>query len=279
MVRVPYAMLCACFLLAGCGGQSGSSVQPPSLRAPPPQPLAQSPPPSASPKPSHAPSPTPVATANSTPTPAPTPSATPKPKPTPTPKPTPAPSPTQTPTPSPTPTPSLEEEGRCSGFRWPVKVATDTDAGSIHLSAVTTISIAGLRRLSTPALNKATPRIQPVETTIYRVNNVLLKYVRSSPDGDYHLVVADANGLTMIVESPDPACAPSSTLASQMGKVRSKINSVASHVPPTPLNLNMVVSIEGVGFHDDFRALDGQAPSGIELHPLIAICFGRDCKL
>jgi hypothetical protein len=230
-------------------------VQPPSLRAPPPQPLAQSPPPSASP--------TPEATAKSTPTPAPTP----------TPKPTP------TPTPRPTPTPSLEDERRCSGFRWPVKVATDTDAGSIHLSAVTTISIAGLRRLSTPRVNKATPRIQPVETTIYRVNDVLLKYVRSSPDGDYHLVVADANGLTMIMESPDPACAPSSALASQMGKVRSKINSVASHVRPTPLDLNMVVSIKGVGFHDDFKALDGQAPSGIELHPLIAICFGRDCKL
>lgn len=269
MARVRQAILSACLMLIGCGGQSGPMAQPP-LSHPLPPPLQRSPTP--------APPKTPAPRATQTPDPS-TPAPRPTQKPTPRPTQAPTPRPTPAPTPRPTPTQSPEDELRCSGFRWPVKAATDEAADSIDLHGTTTISISALRRLPTPVINKGTARIPPVETTVYRINNVLLKYVRSSPDADYHLVIADANGLTMILESPDPDCAPSSTLAPQIRNVRTKIDSVTPRVPPTPLRVNKVVSIEGVGFHDDFRALDGQAPNGIELHPLIAICFGLNCKL
>jgi hypothetical protein len=103
--------------------------------------------------------------------------------------------------------------------------------------------------------------------------------VRLAPDLDYHLVIADEKGRTMIVESPDPKCVRSGILASPIKTVRSKIDQTIRNVPRTGVQPNVLVTVEGVGFFDTFAGLLGQAPNGVELHPVTKICFGKNCKL
>jgi hypothetical protein len=50
-----------------------------------------------------------------------------------------------------------------------------------------------------PATLPANNRIQPTETTVYRLHATLTKY-KLETDSDYHLVVADSSGHTMITE-------------------------------------------------------------------------------
>src|SRR5262249_16837271 len=66
-------------------------------------------------------------------------------------------------------------------------------------------------------------RYAPVETTVYRISATLARLSYSQDDRDYHLVVADATGRTMIAEAPDPACAAGSMLIRQVGDVGGQI--------------------------------------------------------
>lgn len=267
-VRVHHAICCACLMLCGCGGQGGSLAQPvPERVATPHGPVHTSAPPSPTPspkKPTPAPQPPPPSLRPATPTPHP---------PTPTPR-------RATPTPRPpTPGPETGDDKPCNGYRWAVKTATDAGANSIVVSNRIDTTIAAMRRLGAPAPNPSMRRDAPTETTVYRINNVTLQYIRKMPDGDYHLVVAGTNGLTMIVENPNPQCVPSSRFASQIRSVRSKIDNAFPHISATPIHIHTVVSVQGIGFYDRFSGTFGQAPNGIELHPLVAICFGMNCKL
>ena len=149
---------------------------------------------------------------------------------------------------------------------------------SIDTARESDTTIAALGHATAPKFTYTTPRIAPIETTVYRLTNVTLQYVAMEHDADYHLVIADANGATMIVESPDPSCATAalSTLTKQMQTVRGNVN---NFVPTIPAHPNKVVTVEGVGFFDLLSGTFGQAPNGIELHPVTAICFGSNCKL
>jgi hypothetical protein len=37
--------------------------------------------------------------------------------------------------------------------------------------------------------------------------------------------------------------------------------------------------VRGVGFFDRIHGQTGIAPNGIELHPILGICFGQNCSL
>ena len=90
----------------------------------------------------------------------------------------------------------------------------------------------------------------------------------SQDDRDYHLVLADAIGRTMITEAPDPTCAAGSILIRQIAEVRRRIESRFPSLPATP---GVPVTITGVGFFDSIHNVIGQAPNGIELHPIVEI--------
>lgn len=175
-------------------------------------------------------------------------------------------------------TPRPPMDSPCNGYRWPVKVAADAGAGGINLNSVVQTTVSAM--IQTPVLGASidTPRIVPQETTVYQLTNVTIKQIFHVVDNDYHVVVADAQGRTMIAESPDPACAPSSRLEAQMTAVRKAINTAIPNVSATPLTPNLTVTLQGVGFSDyQPNGAFGQARDGIELHPITAICFGANC--
>src|SRR5262249_49735219 len=99
---------------------------------------------------------------------------------------------------------------QCGVERWSVKTGTDPDAGLVNLSSASSTTIATLRGLAAPSPIPSNNRVSPTETTQWVINATLTKFKLES-DSDYHLVLADAAGNTMIVEIPSPSCVGASS--------------------------------------------------------------------
>jgi hypothetical protein len=159
----------------------------------------------------------------------------------------------------------------CGTERWTVKTATDDDR---HHVATTPrdVSIRYLRNRHTPAYKPPTGRVAPVELTTYRVHARLVEYVREA-DGDYHLVLADRHGRTMVAEIPNPSC------VAKISPVKAAIRSARAHMDAR-LSVttgfkatNRRVVVRGIGFFDYFHGQTGMAPDDLELHPVTALRF------
>ncbi|GAA1956977.1 putative Ig domain-containing protein [Catenulispora subtropica] len=161
----------------------------------------------------------------------------------------------------------------CGVERWSVKTGTDADKSLVNLSSVTSTTIASLTSLTAPATLPANNRIQPTETTVFRVQATLTEF-KLEADSDYHLVLSDGSGHTMIAEIPDPACVGTgSVLTSQITNSRSEFD--AEYTPTGTFHVvNVPVTVTGVGFFDFLHGQTGVAPNGIELHAVTDITFG-----
>ena len=162
--------------------------------------------------------------------------------------------------------------GSCGVERWSVKTGTDADAGSIKLQSTTSTTISALVAKPAPSNLPGNNRISPTETTVYRVH-ATLKEFKLEADSDYHLVLNDSSGHTMIAEIPDPACVGAgSPLLTSIEKARSEFD--AKYVATgTFKTVNVPVTVTGVGFFDFKHGQTGVAPNGIELHAVLGILF------
>jgi hypothetical protein len=167
----------------------------------------------------------------------------------------------------------LSSTGSCGVERWAVKTGTDADAGLINLQSTTQTTIASLAALPAPSSLPSNNRIQPTETTVFQLHDTLTIYKLES-DSDYHLVLDDGSGHTMIVEIPDPACVGStSPLLPGIRTARSEFD--ARYTPNgTFQTANVAVTVTGVGFFDFLHGQTGVAPNGIELHAVLDVQFG-----
>jgi len=162
--------------------------------------------------------------------------------------------------------------GSCGVERWSVKTGTDADAGLVNLGSSTATTIAALRALTAPATLPANNRIQPTETTQFVLSATLTEY-KLETDSDYHLVIKDASGNTMIAEIPDPACVGSgSPFTGGIQTARSEFDNKYS-VTTSFQTANIPVCLHGVGFFDFQHGQTGVAPNAIELHPVLDVQF------
>src|SRR6266404_7654149 len=161
---------------------------------------------------------------------------------------------------------------QCGVERWPVKTGTDADSKLVNLNNATSTTIANLIGLSAPSTLPQNNRAQPTETTVFVVNATLTEYKLES-DSDYHVVLSDSAGKTMIVEIPSPTCVDStSPFAAAISNARSQFN---AHLTATTSfkTTSIPVQVKGVGFFDFLHGQTGVAPNGIELHPVLDIVF------
>jgi hypothetical protein len=162
------------------------------------------------------------------------------------------------------------------GKNWPFKIGMDDEARSVRMTPVPT-TIDELRAL--PHVDRPPHgRIAPVELTTYVVRDVELRSFQRAPDGDVHMVLADEHGHTMIVEAAPPFCTDgTSPWRAQITAVRKKVD---DEIPNALMGWRHdVVSVAGVGYFDSLHGQMGVAPNGIELHPIMAMCWGRGCAL
>ncbi|GAA1221097.1 hypothetical protein GCM10009665_09080 [Kitasatospora nipponensis] len=163
--------------------------------------------------------------------------------------------------------------GSCGVERWSVKTGTDTDAALINLQSTTATTIPALTSLTAPGTLPANNRVQPTETTVFKLSATLDQY-KLEADSDYHLVLDDKAGHTMIAEIPDPACVGAgSVLTSAIKGSRAEFD--AKYTPTGSFQTaNVPVTVTGVGFFDFLHGQTGVAPNGIELHAVLDIQFG-----
>jgi hypothetical protein len=176
------------------------------------------------------------------------------------------------PTPTQTPGPTAPPSSACGVERWSVKTGTDPDAGSINLGSTTYTTVSALDALPKPSSLPADNRIAPTETTVYSIDALLTVYVRED-DSDYHLVLTDTSGGTMITEIASPSCVGSgSPLLAGITNARAEFD--ARYLVTTGFKTaNIPVRVRGVGFFDFLHGQTGVAPNGVELHPLLDIQF------
>jgi uncharacterized protein (TIGR03437 family) len=168
---------------------------------------------------------------------------------------------------------SISGYAQCGVERWSVKTGTDADASSVNLRIATPTTIANLVALTAPPTKPQNNRVLPVEITQFAVNATLAQF-KIEDDSDYHVVISDTTGKTMIVEIPDPGCVGAgSPFATGILNARSKFE---AHLKPTNSfkTANIPVQIRGIGFFDFLHGQTGVAPNGIELHPVLDIIFG-----
>jgi Bacterial Ig domain len=160
----------------------------------------------------------------------------------------------------------------CGVERWSVKTGTDADAGLVNLSSTSPNTIATMRSWTAPNPIPANNRVAPYETTVWVLNATLTVY-KLETDQDYHLVLSDASGNTMIVEIPDPTCVGTgSPFASGIANARAELDAKLTATSSFQ-TANIPVRVTGVGMFDFLHGQTGVAPNGIELHPVLDIVF------
>jgi lamin tail-like protein/S-layer family protein len=160
----------------------------------------------------------------------------------------------------------------CGVERWSVKTGTDSDAPSIDLSSPTATTISEMRTWATPNPIPSSNRVAPHETTLYVVNATLTLYKLES-DSDYHLVMQDGSGNTIVTEIPCPGCVgASSPFAAAIANARAVFD---AHYTATGSfqTANVPVQVKGIGMFDFPHGQTGAAPNQIELHPIVDIVF------
>jgi hypothetical protein len=165
---------------------------------------------------------------------------------------------------------------RCGKERWSVKTGTDSGASQVDLSNPQTANIADLITLQPPNPLPADSRFAPTENTVFVVDATLTDFkfeTGSTGDSDYHLVLQDDRGNTMVAEIPSPTCVgANSPFAGQIASARANFDAKFTATSSFQ-TANLPVRVTGVGFFDFFHHQHGAAPNVIELHPVLKIDF------
>jgi hypothetical protein len=167
---------------------------------------------------------------------------------------------------------SVDASGQCGVERWSIKVGKDSGAFSINQSSYISSTIYNFHQSAKPASLPCCSRLSPRETTQYQLSGTLIKYNKQT-DKDYHLVIKDGAGRTMIIEIADPNCASGSAFGTGISRARSQFDArfVATSTMKTT---STPVTVRGIGFWDYIHGQTGVAPNGIEIHPVLNITFG-----
>src|SRR5262249_24769957 len=108
--------------------------------------------------------------------------------------------------------------------------------------------------------------------TVWVINATLTQFKLES-DEDYHLIISDSSGRTMICEIPAPHCVGSgSPFLNGITNSRAEFDA-RFNVTTSFQTANVPVTITGVGMFDFLHGQTGVAPNGIELHPVLDIQF------
>ncbi len=152
-----------------------------------------------------------------------------------------------------------------------MKTVTDKDATKVQ-ETPTPGTINQLRQIAAPINPNLRPdsRYSPTELTTYEVTGYIT-LIKAEADQDYHIVLADDAGRTMIVESTHPDCALKSRFKTEIDQARAALDQAFKGPITKPIKTRKLVTVTGVGFFDHIHGQTGVAPNGIELHPILQV--------
>jgi hypothetical protein len=161
----------------------------------------------------------------------------------------------------------------CGVERWSVKTGTDSLASQVNMTAQDT-TIGSLVAMPVPAgLGPGSSRFAgTAETQLFRLSSVTLTQYKLENDSDYHLILVDGAGHSMIAEIPAPSCVSGGPWASRISAARAAFDAKFT-VTGSFQSANIPVTVTGVGFFDLQHGQTGVAPNAIELHAVLSVCF------
>jgi hypothetical protein len=162
----------------------------------------------------------------------------------------------------------------CGEFRWPVKTGADADRFKVDKTAIVT-SIHHLRSLSAPSSfsGHQSHRFRGAERHTWQLTHALLTQYKIEDDGDIHLVLRSAAGKTMIAEIPRPSCVSRRSLWKRQITAARSAFMARDHATTDWKHVHQRITLRGLGFFDEVHNVTGQAPNGIELHPVTRVRF------
>jgi hypothetical protein len=161
----------------------------------------------------------------------------------------------------------------CGTWRWPVKTGSDADRHKVS-RRVRDTTIRHLRSLKAPGsfAGHQDRRFRGAERHTWQLSTVLTQY-REEDDGDIHLVIKNSSGKKMIAEIPLGRCVSSRSLwKRQIASARTTFTRHL-HLTTSWHYVHRKITLRGLGFFDEIHDVTGQAPNGIELHPVIRVRF------
>lgn len=138
----------------------------------------------------------------------------------------------------------------CGRELWSQKVLTGPGADRALAPAPVVSTIEKLGALP----RRAPPRAYVVEGRV--------RLVKLEADSDFHVVLEDEAGRTIVVEAPHPACSKGSKAYAAIVRARRQA---------AELRVGSKVRAVGMLFFDKLHGQTGAAPNGAELHPLFSI--------
>jgi hypothetical protein len=152
-----------------------------------------------------------------------------------------------------------------------VKEGADADRFKVDQSVIAT-TMGWLTRQPVPPHYPPDHRVTTVEFHTYQITGRLTQY-RQMVDGDLHLVIKSGSH-QMVAEIPYSGCVPSTSLwKSRISSAWSAFTAVLPVVSRWA-TVSRPITLTGLGYMDRLHTVVGQAPNGVELHPVIAVAFG-----
>lgn len=151
----------------------------------------------------------------------------------------------------------------CGTERWPEKILADPAAAHLNLSP-RVMTIEQLNALP-PACSKGDAERSGLELQLVRVTGTV-KVVKREKDQDLHIVLSDAAGHTVVVESPSAACAAPSRFRTLLRAARAKAEA---------LRPGQLVTVDGPLYFDFFHGQTGMSKSCAEVHPVMRVTAYR----
>ena len=171
--------------------------------------------------------------------------------------------------PSSRPSPGLA----CGVERWFVKTLSDTDASSVNLSNVTSMSIRDLNGFAAHCSDLPERRSFAEEFRVFEVVG-RITYVAHEDDRDYHIAIEDPSspGASVVAELADTVCA-GAVVSPYLATLRTAEAMFATLRAGRSENslVGTIVRVRGVGFYDFNHGQHGRSQNCIELHPIITI--------
>ncbi len=166
----------------------------------------------------------------------------------------------------------------CGSWRWSIKTGQDSAAAAVVRQVPTPIDIKTLGAFPVPTGLGTGLQRTAQENTLYILRNVVVVETKLESDSDYHMPITDpVTGAHMEAEIPFPKCTNSAVATSC--SVTHPRHVLESIVMPTGSyqQINKTATIIGPALFDMLHGSANAAPNGIEIHPVLALCFGQNC--
>ena len=165
---------------------------------------------------------------------------------------------------------SFKQEQGCGVDRRAVKVLNDTDAKNISFTAMRT-DVVDMTKFKCPEkISRTLPRFEK-EFNVYQLNCTIREY-RKEEDGDYHLVLqqADDTTITIVGEIINPTCddLKNNPHLQEYITVRAEFE---KYILPKNKVKGGYYKLKGVCFFDRPHGQLGAAKNGVELHPILSL--------